>query len=273
MVTIVIPTKNSARFLKACLASIRKQTYKPIQVLLIDSGSTDETKNLAREYKAEMLLYKPNVRKGTFEAPHKRNYGAAKAKGEYVYYVDADMELEPNVVAEAVALTKTHAAVIVPEESFGVGIWARAKQLERRCYWGDDTVEAPRFFKTSVWKKLGGLDESLGGGGDDWDLFQKLKDHGYTVGRTKSLVYHNEGALKLSQLIKKRFMYGRDALKYVAKRPKAGATSYFPIRMAYLRNWKLFVARPLDTVAFFIMRTAEYTAGFAGILYSFLHHE
>ncbi len=273
MVTIVIPTKNSARFLGACLASIRKQTYKPIQILLVDSGSTDETKQVAKEYKAEMLLHNPNVRKGTFEAPHKRNYGAVKAKGEYVYYVDADMELSPTVVAEAVALTQKHAAVILPEESFGIGIWAQAKQLERRCYWGDDSVEAPRFFKKTVWMELGGLDETLGGGGDDWDLFQKVLEKGYTVGRTKSLVYHNEGNLQLNHLIKKRFMYGRDALKYVSKRPKAGFTSYFPIRMAYIRNWKLFLMRPIDTIAFIIMRTAEYLAGFAGVLYSFLHHE
>ena len=90
----------------------------------------------------------------------------------------------------------TYDAVIIPEDSFGEGIWARAKNLERRCYWGDDTVEAPRFVKKKVWSDLGGLDEILGGGGDDWDLYQKLLDQGYKVGRIESITFHNEGKLR-----------------------------------------------------------------------------
>jgi hypothetical protein len=209
------------------------------------------------------------VPKGTFDAPHRRNHGAALANGQYIYYVDADMELQPDVVAEAVALcTGDMKAVILPEDSFGEGPWARAKNLERRCYWGDDTVEAPRFFPVPVWNELGGLDESLGGGGDDWDLYEKFKERGYRAARTQSLVRHNEGALSLKKLMKKRFMYGRDSAKYVAKRPAAGLISYFPIRMAYLRNWRLFLSRPMDSVCFVVMRTFEYGAGAVGAIYS-----
>lgn len=271
MVTIVIPTKNSARYLEACLKSIRNQTYRPIEIILVDSRSTDETGWLAKKYKARIYQFVSPTRTGRFEAPYKRNFGAKKAKCEYIYYLDADMELEKGVVSEAVELTKKgFAAVFVSEESFGKGLWARAKNLERRCYWGDDTVEAPRFFKATVWKELGGLDESVGGGGDDWDMYQKLRDRGYKAAWTKSIVYHNEGHLKLSDLVKKRFMYGKESLKYIVKRPHAGLRSYFPIRWAYIKNWRLFLARPVDTVAFIIMRTAEYVAGFSGILCSLI---
>src|SRR5205823_3877249 len=127
-------------------------------------------------------------------------------------------------------------AVIVPEDSFGVGIWARAKNLERQCYWGDETVEAPRFLKRQVWDEVSGLDVSVGGN-DDWDLYQKLLKGGYKVGRTRSIVWHNEGHLRLRKLFKKRFMYGRHTIKYIAKRPKEGIRSYFPFRKSYLRNW------------------------------------
>lgn len=270
-VSIIIPTRNSARFLENTLKSIKKQSYKDIEVLVIDGKSTDKTIEIAKKYKANIVFYVPKVPKGTFDAPHKRNYGVNKAKGAYVYYVDADMELQPNVVKEAVLLAeKGAAAIIVPEDSFGEGIWAQAKNLERRCYWGDDTIEAPRFFKKTVWKELGGLDESLGGGGDDWDLHQKVKDKGYKVARTKSLVMHNEGNLSLKALCRKRFMYGRDTFKYIQKRPTSGSASYFPIRKAFLKNWLLFAKRPKDTGAFLIMRSAEYFAGFSGIVYSIM---
>ena len=269
LVSIIIPTINSGEFLENCLKSIQKQSYKKIEIIIVDGGSLDNTASLAKKYKSKIFTFHPKVNKGTFDAPHKRNFGVNKSKGEYVYYVDADMELSKNVIKEAVGLLITNFdAAIIKEDSFGVGIWASAKQLERRCYWGDDTIESPRFFKKEVWTKLGGLDEKLGGGGDDWDLYQKLLENGYKVGRTKELVKHNEGNLKLTRLIKKRFMYGRDSFRYISKRPIAGSKSYFPIRKAYLRNWKLFLARPFDTLVFIIMRSAEYAAGFSGIIYS-----
>lgn len=271
-VSIVIPTRNSALFLENCLRSIKNQTFKNIETIIVDSKSTDKTLELAKKYNATVYTFIPNVPLGTFEAPHKRNYGMKKAKGEYLYYVDTDMELKSNVVNEAVTKCSQGAdAVIVGEDSFGEGVWANAKNLERRCYWGDDNVETPRFFKKSVWKVLGGLDETLGGGGEDWDFYQKLKDNGYKTVRIKSIVMHNEGKLRLKNLLKKRFMYGRDSLKYITKRPKAGVKSYFPIRKGFIKNWKSFLVRPVDTFFFLIMRTLEYSAGFGGIIYSYLN--
>lgn len=269
LVSIVIPTKNSEEFLESCLRSIKNQSYKQIETIIVDSGSTDRTLLLAENYKCKVLKYIPKVAKGVFDAPHKRNYGAKKANGVFVYYLDADMVLPKKIINEAVNLcSKTCDAVIIPEDSFGVGIWAKAKQLERRCYWGDDSIEAPRFIKKSVWDEVGGLDISIGGGGDDWDLYQKILEKGYVVKRVKSIVLHNEGRLKLIKLAKKRFMYGRETVKYLFKRPAAGAKSYFPFRSAYFRNWKLFIDSPITTFAFIYMRSVEYLAGFAGILYS-----
>lgn len=271
LVSIIIPTKNSGEFLENCLKSIKNQSYKRLETIVVDGKSTDKTIKIAKKYGVKLFIFVPKVRQGTFDAPHKRNFGAEKAKGDFVYYLDADMELTSGVIKEAVNLCELgNDAVIIKEDSFGIGIWARAKQLERRCYWGDDTVEAPRFFKKKVWIELGGLDEELGGGGDDWDLYQKLLEKGYKVGRTKNLVRHNEGKLRLNKLIKKRFMYGRDSFRYIVKRPSAGTKSYFPIRKSYLKNYKLFLKSPIEAIAFVIMRISEYVAGFSGIVYSLI---
>lgn len=270
LVSIIIPTKNSAGMLGDCLESIKQQKYKNIEVIIVDSKSKDGTEELAKKYHSRLFNYFPKVKKGLFDAPHKRNYGVKKSKGAYVYYVDADMQLTANVIVDAVKAMKKFDAVIIPEDSFGIGIWARAKNLERRCYWGDDTIEAPRFVKKRVWEDLGGLDEILGGGGDDWDLYQKLLGEGYKVGRIKSITRHNEGNLKLSKLFKKRYMYGRDSLRYITKRPGPATISYFPIRKAYIKNWRLFLSRPIDTVAFVIMRVSEYTGALLGIIYSLI---
>jgi glycosyltransferase involved in cell wall biosynthesis len=270
LVSVVIPTKNSAAYLENCLRSIAGQTYPSIEIIVVDGGSTDDTEKVADRYGARLYHYAPPIPIGKFDAPHKRNYGASQATGRYIYIADSDMELTASVVTDAVDLCNTGIdAVIVPEESFGSGIWVKAKKLERSCYEGDDTVEAPRFVRRDVWIALGGLDENVGGN-DDWDFYQKLLDDGYKVGRIASGIYHNEGHLKLGKLFRKRFMYGRDALKYISKRPRAAATSYFPIRRAYLRNWRRFLMRPVDSAAFIIMRTTEYTAGLLGMVYTLL---
>jgi glycosyltransferase involved in cell wall biosynthesis len=271
LVSIVIPTKNSDQFLEGCLRSIKNQSYNNIEIVIVDSGSKDNTENLAKRYHCRYYDFHPDVDKGTFDAPYKRNYGVKKSKGDIIFYVDADMELTKDVIKEAVELINNgNSAVIVAEDSFGTGIWAKAKNLERRCYWGDDNVEAPRFIDKKVWNKLGGLDEFLGGGGDDWDLYQKLLRNGYRVARTKSWINHNEGNLKLSKLVRKRFMYGKDSLKYIKKRPGKASLSYFPIRKSYFKNWKLFISQPFTTIVFIIMRTAEYSAAFAGIMRSMI---
>ncbi len=272
LVSIVIPTKNSGIFLENTLASIKRQSYTSIETIIVDGNSSDSTLHLAKKYRCKVLIYMPKVTSGIFDAPHKRNYGMGRAEGEYVYWLDADMELPKGLIREAVSLCKKgFGAVILPEDSFGEGMWARAKQFERRTYWGDMSVESPRFFTKKAWDDIGGFDLSLGAGGDDIDLTQKMLEKGYTIGRTKRIVRHNEGKLSIIKLYKKRFMYGREMYNYLKKRPKSWFASYNPIKLSYLRNWKVFLRHPGNTVLFVTMRCVEYTGGMLGMMYSLLH--
>lgn len=274
LVSIVIPTKNSSKYLDKCLKHIKSQSYKNVEIIIVDGKSQDMKKIIAitQKYNCQILIFVPYVEKGLFDATKKRNYAATRAKGEFIYHMDADMELTKDVIKEAVDLcSKEFDAVILPEDSFGIGPWARAKNLERRFFWNDDTVESPRFFKKSVWDKLEGYDENIAGGGDDRDLYQKLLETGHKVGRIKSFVMANEGKLTLTHLLKKQFMYRRELLKYIYKRPKS-IKGYFPIRESHIKNWRVFASRPRDTVLFFIMKTAESVAGVLGILYSIIKH-
>jgi glycosyltransferase involved in cell wall biosynthesis len=269
IVSIIIPTKNSVRFLQNLLESIEQQTFASIETIVVDGHSTDGTVEMAELHGARVVAYDSGVASGKFDAPHRRNFGAKASLGKYVYYVDADMELHCDTVAEAVELCEAGAAaVIVAEHSFGSGPWARAKALERLTYRGDDSIEAPRFLSRSVWDELGGLDENLGGGGDDWDLHEALKQAGHRVARTQSTVMHNEGELHLISLLRKRYMYGQDSWKYIRKRPRAAVRSYFPLRAAYFRHWRELARDPVAALLVVVMRFGEYGAGGAGVLVS-----
>ena len=271
LVSVIIPTRNSGKFLDACLSSIKNQTYKNIEIIVVDNNSTDKTKIIAKKYVNKLFKLQNNrIFANRFSATYQRNLGIKKSTGKIVYYFDADMVMQNDVIKECVDLIQNHKVdgVIIPEDSFGTTFWAKCKQLERRCYWGDNNIEAPRCFNKSIWTKVGGLDENIAGGGDDWDLHEKLKDHNSKVARTDSVVLHNEGNLTLAKLVKKRFLYGKDTLKYIKKRKNTAIFQYFPIRIGFLTHWYLFAIHPLIGLGTIYMRLVEYIAGACGIIYN-----
>jgi glycosyltransferase involved in cell wall biosynthesis len=268
LVSVVVPTLNAARMIESCLKSIVSQDYSPIELIVVDGHSSDETRHLAQEHTNKVYLEgsAPPL-PGAFSAPVQRNTGASRATGAYIYHVDADMILPPGLIRECVDLLedRTVAAVIVPERSFGIGYWAGIKAFERSFYSGDDMVEAPRFIRSDVWRKLDGLDISVGGN-DDWDFRIRLRSNGYRVVRAQQEVLHNEGRLSLRRLASKRYIYGRYSAAFVRKHGMSMAFAHYnPVRR-YLANKGRLAAHPIKTAALILMRTVEYTAGAAGML-------
>ena len=105
-VSIVIPCYNQGRFLRASIASATSQTCAPIEIIVVDDGSNDETADLARTL-AATLIRQPNT--GVSGA---RNAGLHAASGTFVIFLDADDELMPDAVQTGVrALTSNEAAV------------------------------------------------------------------------------------------------------------------------------------------------------------------
>jgi hypothetical protein len=102
LVSIIIPCYNSAGYIKGTLGSIAKQTYKNIEVFIVDDGSDDvkETKAIAgrkKEFPVTFIELEEN--KG---APHARNKGFEKSNGEYVFFLDSDVSLYENCIEELV---------------------------------------------------------------------------------------------------------------------------------------------------------------------------
>ncbi len=94
MVSVVIPTLNEEKVMRACLESLRKQDYKgEYEIILVDGYSSDKTAEIAREYCDRVLLLQP---KGPGTA---RNYGAAQAKRDIVAFIDADCVAAPDWIS------------------------------------------------------------------------------------------------------------------------------------------------------------------------------
>ena len=90
--SIIIPVYNAEKYIKDCLDSINAQTYKDIEVIIVDDGSTDGTYSIASSYVSRHSNYKlVKVKKGGVSKA--RNIALGMAMGEYVAFVDADDRL------------------------------------------------------------------------------------------------------------------------------------------------------------------------------------
>lgn len=265
LISIIITTKNEEGVLEKLLQSIKKQTYPKVEIIVVDNNSSDKTPEIAKKYTNKVYNFGP-------ERSSQRNFGAKKAKGEYLLFLDADMELSPRVVEECVSTVnrndKTPAATIL-EEPVARNFWERTKAFERSFYnlEGDELTDAARFFKKDILLELGGYDERITGP-EDWDLTERLKKKAYKVGTVKAKILHYERIPSLTSLLKKKYYYGLRAHRYLEKQkvsPVSAKTIYF-LRPVFYKNWKRLVLNPTLTAGMFFMLTLEMVAGGLGYL-------
>jgi glycosyltransferase involved in cell wall biosynthesis len=263
-VSVIITTKKEARYITACLDSVKSQTYKNIEIIVVDNHSSDKTKQIARRFTSLVFEAGP-------ERSAQRNFGAWKAKGEYVLFVDADMILGKNVVTECVDKSKTYRALVIPEKSVGVGFWATCKALERACYEGVEWMEAARCYRRDTFNSLGGYDEKLTGP-EDYELAQRLRANfgNKSIGRIRSYILHDEGDLTLPNLLQKKYYYGRRMDRY---RKLSESKEYFNKQSnifarygLFLKHPKMFISDPIHSMGVFVMKTLEMIAlGYGGL--------
>ena len=111
LVSIIIPTLNSERTLRECLKSIRDQSYKNVEIIIVDSFSNDGTLKIVKEFKCTIIQTK-------WKLLGARYIGVKNSKGNYVFMVDSDQILKNNKVIEnSVKLMKNYDMLVLEESS------------------------------------------------------------------------------------------------------------------------------------------------------------
>ena len=112
LVSIIVPMYNTAGCIARCVKSICAQTYKSIEILLLNDGSTDDTLAVCRALAASdhriALVDKTNT-----GAADTRNQGIALAHGKYIQFVDSDDYIDPDYTGHLVAAAEEHHADLV----------------------------------------------------------------------------------------------------------------------------------------------------------------
>jgi len=105
LISVIIPIYNSEKYLKRCIDSIINQTYKNIEIICINDGSTDESYNILKQYeiKDNRIIILNKLNQGVSSA---RNDGIRISKGQYITFVDSDDWLELDAIENMVYLAK-----------------------------------------------------------------------------------------------------------------------------------------------------------------------
>lgn len=280
LVSIIITTKNEEKVLARLLKSIVQQTYSNSEIIVVDNYSSDDTPQIAKNYKQSLRSYDLNqsfssnkLNFFTFgpERSAQRNYGANKAAGDFVFFLDADMELTPEVVEDCVKkISQDHVdGIVIPEQSKWINFWGKVKAFERSFYneKGDPITDAARFFSKKVFTKVGGYDETITGP-EDWDLPDRIREAGFKIGRSTEKIYHHEQEISLTSLFKKKFYYGLNAHRYLSKHniPIISPKTVYFLRPLFYKNWIKLVKHPVLSLAMAYMLLIELIGGGLGYL-------
>jgi len=278
LVSVVITTKNEEKNIENCLESIKCQTYKDIEVIVVDNNSTDKTKKISKKYTKNVYDKGP-------ERSAQRNFGIIeKANGKFVIFLDADMVLSPSVIESCVEQIKDNVALHIPEIVLGKSFFSKVRRFERTFYDGT-VIDGSRFFLKSAFVKVKGFDEKLNGP-EDWDIDKKIKQIGKIglVNKKENLqdwkikdlviskgvnpenygvcIYHNESEFDLKKYISKKGYYAKTFDSYISKWGKNDEDikkqfgAYYRFFGVFVENgkWKKLVLHPILTFGTYYLR-------------------
>lgn len=178
LVSVIIPCYNQAIYLSEAIDSALAQDYLNIEIIVVDDGSLDNTAKVARRYGKKVKLFQQE-NKGLSAA---RNAGIREASGKYIVCLDADDRLSPafcKLTAPILEKKPKVGLVATGWRFFGKSNYAvipRAASFAEHLAMNMITCSA--LFKKSDWERIGGFDETMLNGFEDWDFWIRLRKSG-----------------------------------------------------------------------------------------------
>jgi glycosyltransferase involved in cell wall biosynthesis len=197
-ISVIIPAYNAERFLGETIQSVLDQTFQDFEVIVVDDGSTDSTREVVAAFDDQRIRYTYQDNRGPAAA---RNTGIAAAKGEYIAPLDADDLALPHRFAAQIGILEAHPSLAVVGSGYkwideeGCDVpwdnhsWQRWPELNQIRDWLFDCpfVPSATMFRRAAWEDVGGFDEGLIGP-EDWHFWMRLVLGGHQMGWHKDVV-------------------------------------------------------------------------------------
>ena len=276
LVSIIIPTKNSALTLLDCLESISSQSYTNLEIIVVDNFSTDSTLKIAKKYTSQ-------VYQKWDERTTQKNYWILQSQGEYLCFIDSDMVLEADVVSECLDIISQAESmwwVCIRERSKWNSFFARVRDFERSFYHSSDVASA-RFFRKKDVIEVWGFEEHIVFFEESIlpQKIEKILSKNCHVSTKESSIFHLEWNLKLLPWLQKKYYYWKSMQKYIllSAQKWLSNTSKNQVGIVwryllFLRN-KRFYSSPLLAIWVLTLKTLEFSFWGVGYFVNFITHD
>jgi hypothetical protein len=178
-VSIIVPCYNGGRYLDNLMAALDRQTFRDFEIVIIDDGSTDDLtmRKFAELEGRARVIHQPN--RGL---PAARNAGARAARADILFMHDCDDTIEPTHLAETVPVLQAAPAdvgmVTAHMRLVGAQSGIVRRYLSRFDLLFTNTIGACVVVRKACWGAVGGYDEAMRDGYEDWDFSLKLVEAG-----------------------------------------------------------------------------------------------
>ncbi len=242
-VSVIIPTYNSAEFLSDAIDSALAQTYGDMEIIVINDGSTDDTRDVLEKY-AGHIIYLEQKNGGPAKA---RNKGIGFAKGEYIAFLDADDIWLPSKLEEQMSTLASH-----PDAALVYSRMINFDQaFEKPSFLWPKTVYSGHIFdellvedcillssvvvKASVLREVSGFDEGLLTA-EDWNFYLKVAKRHEIVGIDKAFVKRRMHTSNLSERVDVNIGTLDSLDRLIDMFPDIAPGNYPQMRRAYLQR-------------------------------------
>jgi glycosyltransferase involved in cell wall biosynthesis len=183
LVSVVIPYYNDGKYIHETLESIQHQTYKNVEIILVDDGSTE--KESIRVFDDLKKIGFQTYRQKNAGPSAARNLGISHSRGKYILPVDADDKIRPIYIEKAVHYMESHTQcgiVYCKAEFFGArsGLWNLPKySIEQMLL--NNCIFVSALFKRTDWETVHGYDSNMKYGLEDYEFWLSIIELGQGV--------------------------------------------------------------------------------------------
>jgi len=202
--SVIIPCYNHGKYLRECLQSVQDNWLSiEREVIVVDDCSTDDSfriiKELSKEYDFKIIQTLKNSKLSAV-----RNLGIKNCDGELIVCLDADDKLPPNYFQENYNTILLYNVDVSYNNSMMFG------SLDKEINWPEFDIDILRrrpfihctsIYKKDIWEKLGGYDESMINGWEDYDFWLRAAKEGFKFKKCNStFLYYRQGSSHFSQV-------------------------------------------------------------------------
>jgi len=180
-ISIIIPCYNQGQYIDEAIKSVEEYKYNDYEIIIINDGSTDEFTNkhlLELKDKGYHVLFQEN--QGLSST---RNNGIRLAKGKYILPLDADNKIKAEYIIKAIEILDGNSSISIvysDRQLFGnSNELKRVGELNVAKIIRENYIDACAIFRKTIWTEIGGYDETMLIGLEDWDFWLSSIEKGF----------------------------------------------------------------------------------------------